>query len=215
MVRSSIITRLADGLPLAASMDDAQTEAQLRDAKNQAKQLMLKLSPQSEPRCSIEAGAVSFHYMVENGVCYLTICDRAYPRNLAFDFLSELSREFFSAHGHDVATATRPYAFVKFDTLMQKLRRQYQDTRNAGHLQRLNEDLNDVTRIMTKNVEDLLYRGDSLDRIGAMSDALRDSSLKYRKDARKLRLEAMYRTYGPPAVVVLVVLLVLYLRYLY
>ncbi len=29
---------------------------------------------------------------------------------------------------------------------------------------RLNEDLQDVTRIMTKNMEDLLWRGDSLDR---------------------------------------------------
>jgi len=34
----------------------------------------------------------------------------------------------------------------------------------AGGLDKLNEDLQDVTRIMTKNMEDLLWRGDSLDR---------------------------------------------------
>jgi hypothetical protein len=33
----------------------------------------------------------------------------------------------------------------------------------------LNEDLQDVTRIMTKNMEDLLWRGDSLDRMSHMS----------------------------------------------
>jgi hypothetical protein len=50
---------------------------------------------------------------------------------------------------------------------MSKTARLYQDTRaaNAGSsLDRLNDDLQDVTRIMTKNMEELLWRGDSLDR---------------------------------------------------
>lgn len=47
---------------------------------------------------------------------------------------------------------------------MQKTKRIYQDTRTQNNLTKLNEDLQDVTRIMTKNMEDLLWRGDSLDR---------------------------------------------------
>lgn len=34
----------------------------------------------------------------------------------------------------------------------------------SSGMDKLNEDLQDVTRIMTKNMEDLLWRGDSLDR---------------------------------------------------
>ncbi|KAI9224401.1 protein transporter SEC22 [Blastocladiella britannica] len=213
MVRSALIHRLRDNLPLASSLDDAQTEAELREAKSNAKQVLTKLSLQSEPRCSIENGPFTFHYMIENEITYLAICDRAYQRAMAFEFLSELAREFYAQHGADVPTAPRAYAFVKFDTFIQKLKRQFADTRNASHLQRLNDDLQDVTRIMTKNMEDLLYRGDTLDRMGSMSEALRDSSLKYRKDARRLRLEAMYRAYGPPAVVLFVVLFVLWWRF--
>ena len=50
---------------------------------------------------------------------------------------------------------------------MSKTARLYRDTRTANassSLDRLNEDLQDVTRIMTKNMEELLWRGDSLDR---------------------------------------------------
>ncbi len=52
---------------------------------------------------------------------------------------------------------------------MQRTKRLYADTRTAqtaasSNLDKLNEDLQDVTRIMTKNMEDLLWRGDSLDR---------------------------------------------------
>lgn len=50
------------------------------------------------------------------------------------------------------------------DTFMQKTKKIYQDTRTQSNLSKLNEDLQDVTRIMTKNMEDLLWRGDSLDR---------------------------------------------------
>ena len=49
---------------------------------------------------------------------------------------------------------------------MSKTARLYQDTRAASagsNMDRLNDDLQDVTRIMTKNMEELLWRGDSLD----------------------------------------------------
>ena len=49
---------------------------------------------------------------------------------------------------------------------MSKTARLYQDTRAASagsSMDRLNDDLQDVTRIMTKNMEELLWRGDSLD----------------------------------------------------
>lgn len=51
---------------------------------------------------------------------------------------------------------------------MSKTARLYQDTRTANaagssNLDKLNDDLQDVTRIMTKNMEELLWRGDSLD----------------------------------------------------
>lgn len=57
---------------------------------------------------------------------------------------------------------------VFLDTFMSKTTRLYQDTRTAsgagaGHLDKLNDELQDVTRIMTKNMEELLWRGDSLD----------------------------------------------------
>jgi hypothetical protein len=51
---------------------------------------------------------------------------------------------------------------------MSKTARLYRDTRTANaassNLDKLNDDLQDVTRIMTKNMEELLWRGDSLDR---------------------------------------------------
>ncbi|GAA5816220.1 SNAP receptor [Mucor flavus] len=214
MVKTTIIARISDGLPLAASMDDEQVETELAEYKGQAKTIFKRLSLNSEPRCSIESGKYVFHYIIEGSVCYLCICDQSYPRKLAFSYLEELVKEFNMSYGNEVdKPGLRPYAFVKFDTFMQKTKRIYQDTRTQSNLSKLNEDLQDVTRIMTKNMEDLLWRGDSLDRMSTISGELKDSAKMFKDKARHLNLQALYRKYGPPAIIALVILFVLLVRY--
>ncbi|KAJ3032114.1 UNVERIFIED_CONTAM: SNAP receptor [Siphonaria sp. JEL0065] len=212
-VRSTIIARVADGVPLAASMDDEES-SDLTEYKTQAKSIFKRLSPDSDLRCSIETGgSFVFHYLIEFGVCYLTLCDRSYPKKLAFAYLEELQKEFHEKYGNEVASVARPYAFVKFDTFIQKTKKQYKDTRTQKNLNKLNDDLQDVTRIMTKNIGDVLGRGEQLDRMATMSGNLASQSKKYMKDSKKLNMQALYQKYGPPAILVGIVLFVLLLRF--
>ncbi|KAG6832879.1 hypothetical protein H0H92_004763 [Tricholoma furcatifolium] len=200
MVRSTIIVRASDALPLAASVDDEQTEQSLQEHKQQAKLIFRRITPNSEPRCSIESGQYTLHYLISENVVFLTIADKSYPRKLAFSYLDELSKEFATTYGPKVETVRKPYAFVGFDTFMSKTARLYRDTRTAtatSSLDRLNDDLQDVTRIMTKNMEELLWRGDSLDRMSHLSTSLRSESEKYRKAARNINFNAMIRQYAP------------------
>lgn len=88
MVQSTLIARLADGLQLAASMDDST----LLDFKSQAKALMKSLSSSSATRGSVDSGTLVFHYIVEFGVVYLVICEGSYPGKLAFVYLDEIQR---------------------------------------------------------------------------------------------------------------------------
>lgn len=40
-------------------------------------------------------GTVSYRsYLIQNGIVYLTIAEKSYPRKLAFSYLDELSKEF-------------------------------------------------------------------------------------------------------------------------
>ncbi|GAA6060407.1 hypothetical protein JCM10212_002175 [Sporobolomyces blumeae] len=227
MVRSTIIARATDGLPLAASNDDdEQDQTKLPEYKQQAKLIFRRLTPQSEPRCSIESGACTLHYLISDSIVYLTIADRSYPRKLAFSYLSELSNEFARSYPPETSLkpGLRPYAFVKFDTFIQRTKRLYLDPRGAeasgrgtgvvaSGLEQLNEDLQDVTRIMTKNMEDLLWRGDSLDRMSTMSSSLRDESLKYRKAAKKINTDAMIRKWAPVGIAGLLFFVFIYYRF--
>jgi len=213
MVKSTQIARL-DGVPLAATVDDDQAEAELAEIKQQVKLIFRRLGQNSEPRASIESGLFTIHYLIENHICYLCICERSYPRKLAFTYLQDIATEFYSSYGNEVMSpALRPYAFVQFDTFMQRTKRTYQDTRATANLDRLNDDLKDVTRVMTKNIEDLLYRGDSLERMGDMSSMLRDESKKYKRAAVRINWEHMLKQYGPVGGFVFIILLFIWWRF--
>ncbi|KAJ8592096.1 snare-like protein [Rhizopogon salebrosus TDB-379] len=217
MVRSTIIVRATDALPLAASVDDEQIEQALQEHKQQSKLIFRRITPNSEPRCSIESGPYTLHYLLTDNIVYLTIADKSYPRKLAFSYLEELSKEFAVSYGPKVETVRKPYAFVGFDTFMSKTARLYQDTRAAdaagSNLDKLNNELHDVTRIMTKNMEELLWRGDSLDRMSHLSTSLRSESEKYRKAARNVNLQALIRQYAPFGAVAFLVIILLWWRF--
>jgi len=55
-----------------------------------------------------------YSYILEDGVCYITLCDQSYPRKLAFHYLEDLQREFGKLDRSKIETASKPYAFIKF-----------------------------------------------------------------------------------------------------
>lgn len=59
----------------------------------------------NSPHCS---------YIIEEGICYLALCEEAYPSQLAFSYLNNLHTEFIQQHGHEVYKAQRPYFFIEF-----------------------------------------------------------------------------------------------------
>jgi len=187
MVLLTMVARVADGLPLAASIqEDEQLGKSAVEYQNQAKRLFRTLSATSPVKCSIESGQYLFHYIIEQDVCFLTLCERNFNRKLAYRFLEDLSQEFYSLYGGRINTATRPYSFIEFDTYIQKAKRTYADSRGNRNLNALNNELQDVQRIMVQNIDDVLQRGAVLSELESKSQNLSMMSAKYKKDAATL-----------------------------
>ncbi|KFA77740.1 hypothetical protein S40288_00479 [Stachybotrys chartarum IBT 40288] len=214
MIRSTQISRL-DGLMLCASVDDEQSEKALTEVKGQVRQVLRKLSKTAEAQASIDCGAYTLHYLIDNDVVFLCICERSYPRKLAFTYLADLAREFNTTHSPQQVhnPSLRPYAFMEFDNFIVKSKTTYADARASQNLDKLNDELRDVTKVMTKNIEDLLYRGDSLERMGEISSRLRDDSKKYRRAAVRINWELLLKQYGPFAGLGLLILIFIVWRF--
>ncbi|KAG6493432.1 hypothetical protein ZIOFF_048418 [Zingiber officinale] len=125
-------------------------------------------------------------YIIEGRVCYLTMCDRSYPKKLAFQYLEDLKNEFERVNGNQIETAARPYAFIKFDTFIQKTKKLYLDTRTQRNIAKLNDELYEVHQIMTRNVQEVLGVGEKLDQVSELSSRLTSESRIYADKAKDL-----------------------------
>ena len=221
-IENIYIARVTDGLILVASMEHSGGSNDKMDLlKNQAKQLLKKLNNRSAAKMSIDSNPYVFHYVIEHGLCYLALTDKGYNKRLAFLFLEEISKEFVSSlkqeHGEDwsrvVETVGRQYAFIKFDQVIQKRRREYSDQNSTTNMKRLNDDLQSIHNVMRKTIDDVLDRGNKLDDVSEMSKNLVSDSKKYNWGAKKLTVMAMWKQYAPLVVIGALVLLILFVRF--
>ena len=58
---------------------------------------------------------IFFSFVKALGVCFMTVCERAYPAVLVFSFIEELQREFMVTFpSREVQQAKRPYSLIEF-----------------------------------------------------------------------------------------------------
>ena len=208
MVLLTIIARLADGLPLAASIqEDEQSGRSLQEYQTQAKGLCRKLNANSPSRCSIETGPLIFHYQIEKGVVYLALCEQGFSKRLAFAYLEDLQNEFDSTHGNRVGIVSRPYSFIEFDNYIQKTKKNYTDSRARRNLGAINTELQDVQRIMVENIDDVLQRGEATSTLDKKAKILFDLSQKYKNFSKFLDMKSTYAKIGAIAIIIVVLLL--------
>ena len=143
----TFVARASDSLLLVASFEHTNSRIDtdsLDMFKSQAKQLLKTLNSQSMAKCSVESGTCVFHYTITNDIIFLTLTEKSYPKRLAFLYLDEIHEGFAAElerdHGGDwrnkVATAARPYQFIKFDKFIQRkhkeVRRRMRRKRRGG-----------------------------------------------------------------------------------
>lgn len=160
-------------------------------------------------------------YMIEQGICYLTLTDKGYPKRLAFLYLDELHTAFVAdlerEQGRDwrtkVETVARPYAFIKFDKTIQKKRKDFLDPNSRNNMQRLNSDLADIQSIMKKNIQEVLNRGERLDHVSEISRNLASQAEQFKWKSKKLSWMALWQKYAPMAALGVLVVLILWYKF--
>lgn len=109
-------------------------------------------------------------YMLEDNIVYIVMTDKSYPKRLAFGYLSDLHKAFVDElrqeHGDPgwkdaISRTDKPYAFLKFDRTMQRIRKDYADPTSNTNAARLKEELADIQNIMRRNIQEVLDRGEA------------------------------------------------------
>merc|ERR1712151_278267 len=207
---------MGDGLILSETLDVNNKVSQ--HLKRRAQQLFEKL--QGRPaRGLVDAGELVFNYKVADGVCYVGLFDKGYPKNLAFAFIEEihvlfqeeLKREFGTGsadHRSRIETIEKPYYFIKFDRQITKKRTEYQDASSSKTLRKVNENLKEVSSIMHQNIHEVLSRGENLEAVGRKAANLKFESHNFKDMARVLSLHTLFQKHAIALMIGLVFLII-------
>mmetsp|Transcript_6378 Transcript_6378/g.11106 ORF Transcript_6378/g.11106 Transcript_6378/m.11106 type:complete len:200 (-) Transcript_6378:24-623(-) len=132
------------------------------------------------------------HLEQDAGICYVAvhpnnlavtvIADQEYPQRVAFTVIAEIMRE--------IMASTLAWTKVVTDTDLSWARlgeflRTYQNPMEADRLMRIQSELDQVTEVMHRNIEELLKRGETLENLMARSNDLSSMSYDFYKRAKK------------------------------
>ncbi|MBA0835369.1 hypothetical protein Goarm_007650 [Gossypium armourianum] len=151
MVKLTIVGRVKDGLPLAQEaryMNNETTTSHNLSSnyKQQAEFLLNEISKGALPLPSmtIRVDHHSFKYPLTPCKLYVCVCD--------------LQKEFDKFDNGLIHKITKPYSFVKFDSIISSIRKQYIDTRTQANLSKLNANRHRELDIVTGNMSDIVER---------------------------------------------------------
>ncbi|XP_067824362.1 vesicle-trafficking protein SEC22c [Heptranchias perlo] len=124
MILFAYVVRVKDGLPLSASTD-FEYSRELQECKKHLK-IVSKMLGQFPGRGTVKSNQLHIHFTTSQGIAYMTICCSYYPTTMAFCFLEELGMEFVSSFEiAQIHVVSRPYAFLEFDSVIQKIKWHY------------------------------------------------------------------------------------------
>ncbi|KAK6155723.1 hypothetical protein DH2020_009971 [Rehmannia glutinosa] len=174
MLRLTIVGRVRDGLPLAQGPRYVNEENdKISTYKQQGEFLLKEISRGALPlsKMTIFLDQYSFNYMVEDGICFMVLCDSMYPRKLVFHYLQDLQEEFKKFDVGLTERIMRPYSLIKFDAIIGNIRRKYVDTRTQANLSKITSDGSQEIDVVSESFSQIVKRRRRSEMLTRMSEA--------------------------------------------
>lgn len=137
---------------------------------------------------------VQVHVLIDRGITYLCITELTNSHYLPFSFLNRV-REQFSEQPSLISRSYRANE-DEFDRDFRPVLVQIVDDFNSGRADKLSqveEQIEDVKRIMLHNVEKVMDRGERLDDLLSKTEELESQGQDFRRQTRQVYVQARCR----------------------
>ncbi|KFO74203.1 vesicle-trafficking protein SEC22c [Cuculus canorus] len=143
MIFFACVVRVRDGLPLSASTDFHFSQDFL-ECRKRLKALSAILA-RYPSRGTARGRDLSIHFLSSGDIACMAICSSNYSTIMAFCFLEELQWEFAASYDTtSIGLASRPYAFLEFDNVIQKVKYRFNcssGSRMKANWEKMEEEL--------------------------------------------------------------------------
>lgn len=133
-----------------------------------------------------------FHYIIENHIIYMCMCDDMEKRRIPFGFLEDIKQRFKATYGERAQTAIAFAMSEDFGRTMHK-QMDFHNGSGADSFAQVNTKLDDVKNIMVQNIEMVLERGEKLELLVDKTDKLQSQAFKFEKSSKELKNAMWWR----------------------
>eukprot|EP00762_Andalucia_godoyi_P002750 ANDGO_04486.mRNA.1 Vesicle-associated membrane protein 713 len=128
-----------------------------------------------------------FHYIVEDGLCFMCMSSQDFSRRVAFAFLKDVRGRWIAQFG---ARGSQALAFTMQDEFSKVLKTQmnyFSTNPNADKLTTVKNQIDEVKNVMVKNIDMVLEREEKLQVLVEKSDDLTRNAGAFRKQGSALK----------------------------
>lgn len=155
-----------------------------------------------------------FHYIVENGICYLCMSDERNKHRVPFGFLEDMKKCFTTKFGHEAPQTAIAFSMNEEFSPVIKERLEFYNSGNADksidNIGAVKSQIEDVKDVMVQNIEKVLERGEKIELLVDKTDRLNQQAFRFESSSRSLRRALYWKQMRCYAIIALVVVLVIY-----
>jgi len=125
-----------------------------------------------------------FHYSVTDGLVFLCLAEREYPRHVAFDFLEQLQGRFNTRYGKRARTARAGEYNRDFRLALENLLGEFNE---GDKLSKVRKQVDELKGVMLENIDKVLQRGEKLEIMVEKSEMLEEQAKIFQKKSTEVK----------------------------
>lgn len=172
--------------------------------------VLLGKIPEGNGKMSYVYDQYVFHYIVENNIIYMCMCDDMNKRRIPFGFLEDIKQRFKATYGERAQTALAFAMSDEFGRTMQK-QMDFYNGPSADTFAEVNSKLDDVKNIMVQNIEMVLERGEKLELLVDKTEKLQAQAFKFQVSSRQLKNAMFWRRVKLSILIFLVIAIIIWI----
>ena len=159
--------------------------------------VLLEKIPPQDGRMTYVYDEYVFHYVVENGICYLCMSDEPSKHRIPFAFLEDVKQRFLQQFGLEQAQQAIAFSMNEGFKAVLGERMDFYGTeeadRSIDNIGTVKSQIDEVRDTMVQNIERVLERGEKIELLVDKTDRLNQQAFRFESNSRSLRRTLYWR----------------------
>ncbi|CDJ60551.1 hypothetical protein, conserved [Eimeria maxima] len=167
--------------------------------------LLLCRLPTDKQRMSYIYDRFVFHYIVCDGLTFLTMADDSAGFALPFEFLEAVKQQFLPQYRDAAKTGIALSLQSSFEPTIKTMLESFNSHQTLDDFRQIRTQIDGIHSVMIDSIDKILQRGERIDLLVDQSEQLNQEAITFRRQARRLKNALWWRNVRIIAMVISII----------